>query len=501
MNVSDLLSDPMLRLRLATPSDPSELSVRIESSVATESIDPSGYLSPRTLVITTGMALNFTDERIWTGYVERLIARQVPALAFGTGKAHPQIPAGLLIAARNLRLPILVVPDDVPFLRLQQHVAQVLAEERFALARRSWALADECTRMAAHGADFLTLLQHLATRLCANLAVVDDARAPFLSVENPREAATSARRARFNHLARRVEIPLPVGGSETWFLTAHSSDEDDLLTLLTPSVAALGMSISSRTILSKEDAASTLALSRALRRTDADAGTATARALHSAGIDPDEGVRAIMVSARSHMRRQLIAWRLRQALASSVPAVTVELADRVLLVAPSADAHVWDPVPGMSSYINAAAGDALVVTAQLHDAEDLVFTVQRLAHSEHPGPGAHTSDRLNLDALISFLVPVARHAFPRTFLRPLLEHRDSRLLAFLQEDLVRESLGATAAHLGIHRNTARARRRTVEALLGVNLERPADRTLCAIALAAHQAGDGHPEAMKASASQ
>lgn len=364
MRIHDLITDPLLRLELATPSSQESLQAEIRSAVATESIDPAAYLSPGTLVLTTGMGLNFDDPRIWDGYVERLRSVDTAALAFGVGTPHRKVPPGLLEAAARHVLPILAVPADVPFLHLQNLVVRALSEEEHQAAHSAWAIAEECTKMAADGLEFTLLLEHVAARVGCVLRVVDDEGAVFTGTDqlpwSQRQTASEA------GAAPTLKLPLNIGEDEQWNLLCLIPPHSDavpprsscrgatrdlttsrLQTVLTPATAVLGMVLSRSLSSGMHNSEKTDALLAALKRTDRHAPAEIVNALGNLGVDSIEGIRLVSVRARSRIRLHLLTWRLLRLLRDEVVVFPMEAGPTMLLaLVPFADVRWSETIPG-----------------------------------------------------------------------------------------------------------------------------------------------------------
>ncbi|TDW28772.1 PucR family transcriptional regulator [Cryobacterium psychrophilum] len=79
--------------------------------------DPTPYLDGGELLLTTGIPLGGNDAKI-RSYVDRLTARGVVALGLGLGAGTDSVPAELERACAAAALPLLVVPDGIPFMQV-----------------------------------------------------------------------------------------------------------------------------------------------------------------------------------------------------------------------------------------------------------------------------------------------------------------------------------------------------------------------------------------------
>lgn len=513
MRILDLITDPQLRLELATPSHHIELESPIISAVATESIDPAAYLSPGTLILTTGMALNFDDPRIWDAYIERLVSAGVPALAFGVGKPHISVPHGLLAAARDHKLPILIVPGDVPFLQLQNLVVRALAEEEFQASHQAWSIAEECTDLATQGASFGKLLDHVAERTSVALRVVDDAQAVFaLGGHDVTDDAWALGQGTFS-------LPLSVGDGDRWELECLPNDRtlqgqnrggsgrranthiSRLRTVLSPAAAVLGMTLSHNLSSGLWASGDSAGLLTALQRTDEQADGAIKQALHDHGIDSTVGLRLISIRASSPIRLHMLAWRLTELVETTATAIPMDLTNSVLvLIAPrtglrsetvrpeTGDGASQEPyLDQIPQTVNAEAGDSMYISEPLeHISELSLFTAIYSARRNRPATdqGVRFTGPPELSDVVALIPMSYSSAISAAVLRPVLTAPDSQaLLESLAAFIETTSVAQAAAALRIHRNTARYRRAELENKLGIDLSNGRDRSMCALALA------------------
>lgn len=500
MRVSDLITDPLLRLELATPSTHAELETRITSAVATESIDPAAYLSPGTLIMTTGMALNFDDPRIWTGYVERLLNAEVAALAFGLGKPHTSVPVGLMNAAKQLGLPVLGVPAEVPFLHLQNIVHRALAEEDFQASRLGWAIAEECTDMAATGQELDFVLDHMAHRSGVTLRIVDDTGSTFAVGEGRDASRGESAAAPVSGRTADLSLPLALGDGAKWhlgcFRTGSSFTETQLRTILAPAAAVLSMILARILETRMWESEGSSELLAALESTDETAAQSVDAALRSQGIDLSHGARLISVRSRSAVRVHLVSWRMIRLFDGLARVTPVETTSAVLLLVtpenPGAEAHrltqerFRDLLDEMRSMISDSS-DSLFISERLTNPRAMNLFAA-LHGSRRPGAeppaGVHLVNAPDLHDIIRLIPPLFTTAIAESLLDPVLtSSRSAELLASLAVLIDTTSIAHAAARLQVHRNTARAHRDELEELLGINLTDGADRSMCALALA------------------
>lgn len=173
MRVVDLLSERSLQLLLRTPSSETRLATELSGCAPTELMDPTPYLNPHSLLLTSGIGMNFSDERTWDAFVERLAGVPVSAIVFATGIAHRALPPGLVAACTQRDVPLMEVTSAVPPLQVNRFIESVMQAERLAEINRGWTLADECARLANQDAEIVTLLAAVYNVVEAPLAVYD----------------------------------------------------------------------------------------------------------------------------------------------------------------------------------------------------------------------------------------------------------------------------------------------------------------------------------------
>jgi purine catabolism regulator len=130
-----LLARRDLHLRLE--GEPTGLDTPIRWVHSSDLADPTPFLSEGLVLLTTGT--QFPDATGYVEYVERLSARGVVGLGFGTEVVRVGIPPELVAACATAGLPLFEVPYRTPFIAVARANAEAIAAEAY--ARRSWALA------------------------------------------------------------------------------------------------------------------------------------------------------------------------------------------------------------------------------------------------------------------------------------------------------------------------------------------------------------------------
>lgn len=89
--------------------------------------DPTPFLTPRTVLLTTGTQFSDDLERAEADtYVRRLIAAGTTALGVAIGVRWDRIPQPLVAACDTLHLPLVRVPYDTPFIAVVRTAARLL---------------------------------------------------------------------------------------------------------------------------------------------------------------------------------------------------------------------------------------------------------------------------------------------------------------------------------------------------------------------------------------
>lgn len=180
--VRALVRHEPLGLRLLDPT------TRLDESLSwvhsSDLDDPSPFLDDATMLLTTGTQFDEDAGPVdYDAYVDRLVARGVVALGFGTGVRHPSTPVALVVAASAHGVPVVEVPYGTPFIAVVRWAADRLAEE--ARARDRWTLrAQRAVSVAAIGEGGLaSVLQVLADQLGGSVVLYGDEGLPRVVAE------------------------------------------------------------------------------------------------------------------------------------------------------------------------------------------------------------------------------------------------------------------------------------------------------------------------------
>lgn len=94
---------------------------------STDLADPTPFLTPRTVLLTTGAQFKGTlSIRSAEAYVARLVAAGTTALGVGVGIRWDRIPPTLVEACEKLGLPLIRVPYDTPFIAITRAAARLI---------------------------------------------------------------------------------------------------------------------------------------------------------------------------------------------------------------------------------------------------------------------------------------------------------------------------------------------------------------------------------------
>ncbi len=478
MIVADLLAEHSLQLRLQTPSTAERLRHEVTSCAPTEMMDPTPFLRPNTLLVTSGIGLNFQEAKTWDAYVERLARVPVSAIAFASGPAHRILPGGLVAACRSHGMPLLEVPSTVPPLQVDRHVESVLQAERFEIVNRGWVLADECARLANHGAEVSTLLAAIFEATGAPVAVYD----AFGSVisQYP-EFVTWAESPGSAPLLKPVagvsQIPLPMGVNRPCHLAVRETEQGEpLKTLLGPVASIVALQLG-RSIAIDADR------TRQIRQLVSQCGnwegaslSDIERSCDKLGLNRATSTYVFVADMSGELQSN--SWRIRVALHEAFSNVCLAEYDARLYALcqdpRENDEDIADRVLGIDSAQPVVLGAQTLSPEELRlavvHAEDLVCRVKNPV----------LAPELGLGAVVAATAGRGARRIAERFLAPL---SSSTLLPTLRAYLGNDAqVTRTCEELFIHRNTLSYRIRKIESLLRVDLSTVDAQATCLLAL-------------------
>jgi len=149
LTVAGLVADPALQLEVRAGR--SGLDRPIAAAAVSELLTPWLWLQGGELLLTIGLLLPVTAEGC-AEYVHGLDAAGVPALGIGLGSdlRFQEVPAELITAADAVGLPLLAVPEPIPFIAVTRAVFAFHAQEE--RRRLEWALRTQRALTAAAAA-------------------------------------------------------------------------------------------------------------------------------------------------------------------------------------------------------------------------------------------------------------------------------------------------------------------------------------------------------------
>ena len=167
LTVRELLAD--LEVRVLAGDAGLDLPVRWVH--ISELPDPTPWLSGGEVLLTTGMALDTPECQ--REFVSRLADHQLAGLGFGTGFAHPEVPAAILECAAEREFPVFEVPYELPFIALTEAAFTQLVNEQYAILRRALAAQERLERILLSERGLDALAGALAALIGAAVLVYD----------------------------------------------------------------------------------------------------------------------------------------------------------------------------------------------------------------------------------------------------------------------------------------------------------------------------------------
>ncbi|MFF4198388.1 PucR family transcriptional regulator [Nonomuraea sp. NPDC001831] len=160
-----------MRLRqLAGAAAPGALDAEVRWVAVSELEDPTPFLEGSELLLTTGIRL----EGDFSGYVARLVGREVAGLGFGVGLSHEHVPAALVAAADQAGLPLFEVPRETPFIAIGKVVSELLAAEQYDEITRAFAAQGRLTRAALRPEGMNAVIDRVAKEIDGWAVLLDE---------------------------------------------------------------------------------------------------------------------------------------------------------------------------------------------------------------------------------------------------------------------------------------------------------------------------------------
>ncbi|WP_158277105.1 PucR family transcriptional regulator [Serinibacter arcticus] len=182
--LGSLIAHRPLALRVIVDGDAEALTATVTWAHGTDLLDPTPFLEPGSVVLTTGTQLPDDEaaphasrpDSTTGAYVARLVTAGVLALGHGSDVVRGAPPAALVRACREARLPLFEVPYATPFVAVASWVAE--ERTRAGRARADWGVrATRAVTSAAHRLDGLAAsLAGVAEQTGTQIGVVEPDR-------------------------------------------------------------------------------------------------------------------------------------------------------------------------------------------------------------------------------------------------------------------------------------------------------------------------------------
>lgn len=480
MRVVDLLIEHSLQLRLQTPSTQARLEWEVSGCSPTELMDPTPFLDPNTLLLTTGIGMNFSEERTWDAFVERLAAVPVSAIAFATGMAHRMLPPGLTTACATHEVPLLEVPSVVPPLQVSRHIESLMQAERLAVVNRGWTLADECARLANQGAEIATLLAAVFDTVATPLAVYD---AYGTVIAQYPEVVSWAPGISKKPTAGVLSIPLPMGLNHPCHLAVRHNDKDiPFESLLGPVASIIALQLNRSVVVDASRHQEIKLLVTMCEAWEEATHNDVTKSFQSLGLDRNSETTLIVADMSGEFASN--SWQIRAALHDAFHTVRVTEFDSRLVAFAQLARDNFDTIAERLLHIDAR--QPLILKSPTTSLFELRLSVVHLLHLVRLVETPQLVPELGLSAVITATAGRGAREASKRFLAPLVEHdekRSSQLIDTLRIYLRNDAqLSRTCAELFIHRNTLNYRLHQIEKLLRVELTTVDGQATCMFAL-------------------
>jgi purine catabolism regulator len=492
LTVAELIEDAELGLQLVAGR--SGAAREIEAAAVSELVSPGPWLQGGELLLTIGLLLPKTLAGC-RAYLADLDAVGVKAVGLGLGVElpHQQAPSRLITAADELGMPLLTVPDPVPFIAVTKAVFAYRARaERRDL---EWALQTQRALTAAAvspGGLLGILVAHRDTTgrsgvvidLLGRILAQSDSDAEQLVarlsglVESVREQGLNAAAADLSDGRRRELHALGARRLRAWLLIDGPADLPAVHQISGDLVSLLSLELERRHGLTTAQRRGRAQVLDRLARTTVDEVVA-ARWLASVGLR-DTDLRAAAVAAPDD------ADDLATDLLTSLPDALVRAVGQVVELAVPLDTDLPGALRTLAGGRPAGIGIAVrpgALVVSLRQARSALPT------SRLQGRHMHAEEIASSRLLLNTVGAQPLQAYADAVLGPLdATDRSGELLrgltAFLEHN---GHWGSAAAALRVHRHTMRNRIEAVERLTGRRMESAQDRHELWLALRARDA--------------
>ncbi|MEV0596348.1 PucR family transcriptional regulator [Nonomuraea cavernae] len=495
LTLSQLLAESVLELTLVTPSSPELLQRPVRWVASTELVDPTPFLRGGELLLTTGAFIDADDHDAWQAFIQRLKAARVPAVGFGHGLTHHDVPRALVECATAADLPLLAVPYSVPFVRISEFVADAIIADRFKDLGRASNLAADLAKLVSTGAPLAALLRKIAEEIGGEAAIIDIDGSVMSSWPTHHELRTDLvlEGLATNGTTGYFAVPLDQAGAHDHILVGRSEMTVETVRMAMHSAATL-IAIDLTRRLQEESSSATRMAAVLAGLTDWTTPTATlVRALRVAGFDSDAPT-VVLVAHPNPAFSAGYSLRLRLAVEQVLPVVrSVRSGDMLVLLAQGGDGDTTGNV--LEVLRREMPSRRIVVAGPARDAEEIRMVLASARAMITPEQATPVRARaFDLASIVAAAAGRGGQHAAREVLQPLIDH-DARtggellhtLRTYLRLD-ARQHLTAKALHL--HRNTLRYRLAQIGKLLDADLDSLDTLLICNLASRMYDTANG-----------
>lgn len=482
--VNGLLHNASLGLRLLAGDGSERLTAPVSWIHSSDLADPTPFLDPGQLVLTTGTQFEAATTNTIERYVRRLVEHGLLGIGFGTEVIRAGTPDGLIAACNRFDMPLFEVPYRVPFIAVIRAAADLIAEA--AHARDSWALnAQRAISFAALKPDAISsVLSELSRQLGRWVALYDSRGQQPVTFNDSSALAHTDLRARVDAEAQRLilrgqrsssTISDPAGqvslqtlgrrGALRGVLVTAGIDPLDAAdqTVVTSVVALAGLALEQNRELGRARGRLRSGLFQTLLEGNVDL---VRRIVHQmGGALPPEPVRFIALQPVGVPRDALFSdLEVRDAEFSGE--LFFAAAESAVIVCAAADA-----APSIADELSRAHTLSAGVSEPMPWRETTTGVSQATRALEKAGQASVLRFSEIVESNLSALLrETSAGELARALLRPVREHDDAEGTALATSVRVwLENNGAwdpAAKELGIHRHTLKGRVALVEKLIG-----------------------------------
>jgi PucR family transcriptional regulator, purine catabolism regulatory protein len=485
VTVADLLASPLGLVAVSSWCADSERPINWVST--TELEDPSQFLRPGDLVLTTGLGNRTAHQR--SRFVECLTSVPVAALGYGVGLIDDETPRHLVDLAEEHGLALFEVPVTSPFTAVSHWIAEELYTQRYKAVQRATEIQGELTRVLLCEFGLEPMLLRLSQLTGAECAVVDR-RGELLAAQPPKsewEPLVELRRQPADDESAVTVTPIVIEQLEVAYLCMRHSEPE---TPVTPFVAGLiGLELARRQAI--------LTGRRELLGQVLDdivhgviTGPEVARKLRTHGIDPGVAIRVLVgrVDADAQKLRR-VPWSISDLFATQGDQIQTALVDDCVVVLAPLERDVTPLAEELRRQLGDLGQNAAVGISQPHTGTRAIrIGFHEARNAVRRAPGVHRAEGLSIASLLLSSTETPVKDVARATLQPLLDYDKERDGALIKTLRVYFDHGCSphlaAAELVIHRNGLQYRLQKIEALTGHDLTSFHDQVRLWMALAA-----------------